>query len=380
MTTDQTTSTFALQRWRVAPVLALGLLGIAGTLLGGAPLGLALPVCMAIAALGAHCAWSAAQVRQAQPEPDSGIDTLCHDVLPVWSGQVGMARDQTEGAINALALRFSNLSQGLEAAVTASQDAPGAAPNALTALLKDSAAELNSITAALRSALQAKDALMQSVQALSRLTGALKDMALEVGSIANQTNLLALNAAIEAARVGEHGRGFAVVAAEVRVLSKLSATTGRRISETVDTVSRSISATLDLSRQFAEHDDAAIGGAEKSIARVLDQFKDAAGGLAESSRVLREESALMHGEISEVLVSLQFQDRVGQILTLVQSDMEKLERHLAERRQAPQAAVAPIDASAWLGELARTYTMDEQHALHGGVRPAAAAGGDITFF
>ena len=384
MARHQTNSIFALHRWDQAPVVALGLLGMGGTLLGGAPATLALPICVALAAISGRCAWLTAQARQAKPEQGSGVDTLCHGVLPVWSGQVGMARNQTEEAINALAMRFSTLSQSLGTAVASSQDAPGAAPNALAALLRDSAAELNSITASLRSALQAKDALLQSVQALARLTGALKDMAQEVGSIANQTNLLALNAAIEAARVGEQGRGFAVVAAEVRVLSKLSATTGRKISETVDNVSRSISATLDLSRQFAEHDNAAIGSAEQSIKRVLGQFKEAAGGLAESSRVLREESAMMHGEIAEVLVSLQFQDRVGQILTLVQSDMEKLERHLAERQQAlaagAGAAPEPIDAGAWLGALASTYTMDEQHAMHSGQQPAAAGGAEITFF
>ena len=381
MFTQQSTSSSAM---RQAPFVALGLLGIGGTLLGGAPAPLSLAVCAALAALSAACAWRAAHPRTDQPgaEPGNSVDRLCHGVLPVWSGQVDMARSQTEEAINALAVRFSSLSQGLEAAVNASQDAPGAATNSLPSLLEESAVELNAIIAALREALESKEELLQSVQTLARFTGALKEMAQEVGSIANQTNLLALNAAIEAARVGEQGRGFAVVAAEVRNLSKLSAVTGRKISETVDTVSRSIGATLDLSRQFAEHDNAAIGGAEQSIERVLSKFQEAAGGLAESSRVLRQESALMQGEICEVLVSLQFQDRVGQMLSLVQDDMEKLERHLGQRQQARAEGTGPaaIDDSAWLADLARTYTMAEQHAVHSGTQPAAGAAAEITFF
>jgi methyl-accepting chemotaxis protein len=370
-------------------VLLLGAVGVGGVLVTGGAAPLPLAIAMMLVALTASCvAWAEMHSKEETAiDPVNGLDRLCQGVLPVWSGQIEMARAQTEDAINALALRFSDLSQRLESAVVASQGSSGnidGASNWLVTLLDDSQTELNAIIASLRSMMEAKETLLREIQALSRFTVELKEMAQEVGSIANQTNLLALNAAIEAARVGQQGRGFAVVAGEVRALSKLSAVTGKKMADTVETVSRSIKSAMDLSRQYALRDDEAITGSEQSIERVLGKFHEAAAGLAESGDGLRRESQLIHGEISDVLVALQFQDRVSQMLTHVQNDMDKLEQRLdacAQDSANRGESASPLsDAGTWLGELAQTYTTAEQHAIHGGMQQAVGASTNITFF
>jgi len=311
----------------------------------------------------------------------SGLDQLCAGVLPIWAGQVEMARGHTEDSVTALANRFATINQRIANTVTSSQGASG---DGLVELLHENEIELDSIISTLRSALVTKESMLNEVATLSKFTEELKRMAQEVGDIAKQTNLLALNAAIEAARAGEVGRGFAVVADEVRKLSDLSGGTGKKISETVETVNQAIAATLRISRQYSEQDEAMVTQSEEVIQHVVGRARSAALDLAASSDVLRQETCSIGAEISEVLVALQFQDRVSQILGHVGNDMEKLEEHIARHEKARAEGGAPvtIDAAAWLEDLSHTYTVPEQHIVHGGGAPSAAASTDteITFF
>lgn len=316
----------------------------------------------------------------------NGLDNLCAEALPVWYRQIDMARVHTEEAAIALANRFVSLSQGLEKAANLSQG--NNEGQGLVELLRACHADLDSVISSMQSALDGKQALLHEVQALSHLTDSLKDMAGDVGKIAGQTNLLALNAAIEAARAGEVGRGFAVVADEVRKLSTLSAESGKKIAETIENVNKAISATLDASQEYARQDAVMVTNSENVIAQVLQKFEHAATDLDHSAEVLRQESQVIGAEISDVLVSLQFQDRVSQVLMHVRNDLEKLEKRLAqyETELSNGQMIGPIDARVWLEELSRTYTMPEQHAVHGNKSPQAAAkaaanqSSEITFF
>jgi methyl-accepting chemotaxis protein len=316
----------------------------------------------------------------------AGLESLCVGVLPVWSSQIEMARSQTEQGINDLASRFANLSQHLQSAVAASHGSASGdgVSKGVVALLNDSQTELNAIIASLRSSLQEKEELLQEVQGLSRFTEALQQMAKDVGAIAQQTNLLAINAAIEAARAGEVGRGFAVVASEVRMLSKQSGETGKKIADTVDTVNKAIANTLQVSRQYADQDAQMVSHSERVIETVLGEFGNTANDLSHSADVLREESQRMQSEISDVLVALQFQDRVSQMLGHVRDDQGKLNQTLEQgvRAIAEGMVPPPIDTNAWLDALASTYTTQEQYATHGGraTTQASSSSNDITFF
>jgi methyl-accepting chemotaxis protein len=296
----------------------------------------------------------------------TGLDTLCVEVLPVWYRQIDMARTHTEESTINLANRFGSLSQGLEKAINLSSGSGNS--EGLVDLLKGCHQELDSVITSMRSSLDGKQALLNEVQALSHLTDSLKNMASDVGKIAGQTNLLALNAAIEAARAGEVGRGFAVVADEVRKLSTLSAESGKKIADTIETVNNAIAATLHASEEYARQDAVMVANSENVIAQVLHKFEQAATGLDNSAEVLRQESQVIGAEISDVLVSLQFQDRVSQVLMHVRNDLAKLETNLStyEQEIVRGNLPNPFDARLWLQELSQTYTMPEQHAAHSG--------------
>lgn len=390
--------------------IALGLAGAVSVLFQGGvsitAMGLALLLVLGGAFLGGVClrritvlSEQVAVLQQKQASVENapaggGLDSLYDSVAPIWGGQIEMARQQTEDAINNMSMRFGDIVQRVSAA-SAGQEAGG--QSGLLALLNDSQDELEQAITLLRTALANRDALIREVTGLSQFTDELQKMAADVREIAKQTNLLALNAAIEAARAGESGRGFAVVADEVRKLSDSSSKAGEKISSTVETVNQAIASTLNNSQRHAQQDEETLNRSEQLIEHIIGQVNSTVRELVDASANLRSENQAIGREIEELLVALQFQDRTSQILSHVIGDLDKLRQELSERRtaQAQGRSMSPFDADAWLRNLSRTYTMPEQHRLHqGGAagskhtsarsfgKPAAAEEpvSDITFF
>ena len=313
-----------------------------------------------------------------------GLDELCGGVLPLWAGQIELARAHTESSVNALVTRFAAISQRIDTTVSVSQGRTGS--HGLTDMLGASQQELHDILASLRDALAHRNALLDRVIQMSQHTEDLKRMAKEVADIARHTNLVAINAAIEAAHAGEAGRGFAVVAGEVRKLSANSGATGRKITETIEAVNLAIAATLETSQQYVVEDEALLKDAETRIGGIVQRLRNTAEEMTGANEALRNESRAIGHEVDDVMVALQFQDRVSQLLHLVNQDLSKLKQHIDqnERLAAQGEPAAAIDVDAWLGALSQTYTMPEQHALHTGqpssTTAAASFDGDITFF
>jgi methyl-accepting chemotaxis protein len=311
---------------------------------------------------------------------DNGLADVCLSVLPIWSRQIEAARLISETSILKLSERFGTLSSNISNSVASNggQDAS----QQLVDLLEVGQHDLNSIVLALCSALSNKENELKEVLQLSGFTEQLQQMAKFVGDIASQTNLLALNAAIEAARAGEAGRGFAVVADEVRKLSSMSGETGRKISETVNTVNAAIARTVQMSRHHAEQDTLTLADSERVVSQVIEHFRGTAQTIVRNSHDLQQQSANVADEIAQVLVALQFQDRVSQMLTLITRDLGKLEQQLDERQASSLSghALTPMASDRWLQELSTAYTMPEQHAIHGGKTHAKADASEITFF
>ncbi len=308
-----------------------------------------------------------------------GLEQLCAGVLPIWSGQIRLMRGLTEESITALTTRFSEISANLDGTLATSQGKG----STLNGLMEEARLQLDSIIESLSTALSSHNELFEKATAMAAHTASLKSMATSVAAIAQQTNLLALNAAIEAARAGEAGRGFAVVADEVRKLSTLSGETGRHITETIELVSAGIAETLASSMDFVARDDALLEQSRARVDQVIASLHDAAAELSESSERLRGQNKAIVDEVSDVVVAFQFQDRVSQVLGSVVADMEKM----TGRIQAQEGLAADgknsgsIDAAAWLAELAGTYTVPEQHAIHRGDRPASGGKAtEITLF
>lgn len=308
---------------------------------------------------------------------EHALNGLVSEVVPLWNRHVTLAQGQVREAIESLASRFSSMASRFTGCGDTMADSSDVA--ALHAI-QEAESGLRGIIETLNGTQTFRESLVHEVARVASQAEDLRTMAAEVGSIAKQTNLLALNAAIEAARAGESGRGFAVVADRVRLLSSQSGETGKRIQETVATVSDAIAQTLKLSEDFAAQETQAIAGSRETAERIITEFNQTAQGLGQSLQTMKEERCRVQDDVNEVLVSLQFQDRVQQILDQVLADMDRLTTSVRAVTTDPKAQLP--DAKQWLETLAKSYTMHEQRQVHphAQVNDAAVNSSGVMFF
>jgi methyl-accepting chemotaxis protein len=262
----------------------------------------------------------------------------CANALSVWAGALHSAQAQTEGAILALSQRFAALSSRLGAAMDASHAA--AKDGAILGALADAEARLRRMIGALRRTQPGKARMLAQIEHLASFASELNEMSTIIGQVAGQTRLLSINAAIESARAGQRGNGFAVVAAEVKRLSELSQRAGGRISERVVLIQETLAATHALAQATIQQDNADITECGQEVEGVLRCMHDTIEGLRRSSEILQAEGRAIQVEISDILVDLQFQDRVCQLLNAVRDGMEVLGRVITAGPDDPGAAEA----------------------------------------
>ncbi|MFA7097291.1 MAG: methyl-accepting chemotaxis protein [Gammaproteobacteria bacterium] len=361
---------------------------------GGAAALTAAVAAVGVAAIGAwrlgaayrHGLTACAAIPAAEPAPTckdgDALAAVCEEVLPIWARQVETARVQTEDAVLALTARFAALVERLDKAVEASRAAAGDAEGGdagVADLFAQSRAELTTVVEVLRQALISRNTMLERVRELAGHVGALRRMAEEVAKIASQTNLLALNASIEAARAGDAGRGFAVVAGEVRTLSEQSGHTGQHIAGQVDAIGSAMQAALESAERVAAEDAQSVQAAEQTIGTVLERLERLAEGLSNSTHMLRHESDGIRTEIADILVSLQFQDRVSQILTQATGTVTQMTEQIRAWRAAGHDE-AVLDREALLNAMLHTYTTHEQRVNHGVAASDKQDQDEITFF
>jgi len=317
---------------------------------------LAVLVCVA---LGLGLFWHYArrvavtQGPAAQRDADAGVAPLLSQVLPVWTHQVRLVRQQTEAAGMQLTGSFSRVLEQFDAAGIGSAVIGKAAKasNSIS-LLTLCERELQPVVGSLTGVIEGKDTMLANIRQLAQETQGLHALAEAVGAIAWQTNLLAVNAAIEAARAGESGRGFAIVAQEVRQLSQRSSDTGKKIGQGVDRVVSIMEKTMAIAEASHEEDKRAVHISGQIVEDVLQHVRS----LGASADAMEVHGARIRQEVEQLMLAMQFQDRVGQILQCVDDDMAQLQASLAQLGQEDLPSIA-----AWLQRLRASFTMEEQH-------------------
>lgn len=260
------------------------------------------------------------------------LQSLIMQTLPMWQKQLHYCSNISTEAVNDLSKRFVAIINEVQTTI----DVAGGDRHKFTSreAVHDSAlsieAKLAEVIQSLQGILQLKAQALGEMKSLGEYTGALVGMADSVENLAKQTNLLALNAAIESARAGEAGRGFAVVADEVRKLATQSGKTGTEIKEKAHAINDRIHAMLESIHTTTEQEDRLVNNANSVINDAIAQHKFTTYTLAEADNLLTSISTSVQKDLHEMIVLLQFQDRVGQMLTQVRSSLDQLPQELQQ--------------------------------------------------
>jgi methyl-accepting chemotaxis protein len=319
--------------------------------------------------------WAGPGAAEAGGPSAAQLQERLDEASRTWTAHVESAQQQMQQAIEQVLQAFGQILGELDQLIGDTAAGPGAT-DPRVAVLGTCDTRLRQLLQHFDGFVRSRDEMLASVQTLAKASGSLREMADDVSRLARQTNLLSINAAIEAARAGSSGRGFAVVAGEVRRLSTESGDTGRRIGSQVAMFGQTVEQAVVQAERTAEADTRTVRAGEATVTDVVAMVDGAVGQLQQRAAEQREHGVRVKAQVEQLIESLQFQDRVNQILDQLRGSMHQASAVLG---QAVHEGRLP-DPVQWQALLSEGYTTREQRQVNGRAAANANATQDTVFF
>ena len=155
----------------------------------------------------------------------------------------------------------------------------------------------------------------------------------------------------------------------------------RQSEQINDALSQPVGGVTDLAGACAQllapllNDASLSADGKTAIETVLSMVRNTMGSLEQVARPFQHETQMVASQVERMYMGLQYQDRISQMMVLLEADMARLQAALA----ADQGSVPDLDT--WLVQLQSQYAMADQRASHTGTaNPVDETGNDETTF
>lgn len=126
-----------------------------------------------------------------------------------------------------------------------------------------------------------------------------------------------------------------------------------------------------------QRDPSLSDASRAAVVSVVDLVRHTVGALEQVSRPFQHETQMVAEQVDRMYIGFQYQDRISQMMALLEADMARLHEVLNT------VGGASPDLATWLERLESQYAMSEQHDNHDGLATGGSGSGqdnETTFF
>lgn len=233
-------------------------------------------------------------------------------MFPIFAKQLSAVIEQTDEAALNLSKSFFNINKQAKEQLKSmndvfgnlssnSEDSESGVLQSMKESLAKTTKEIRSLSMMMQGHIEEFTRIISSMQVI-------RDKIKKIDAISDQTKVLAINAGIEAARAGEAGKGFVVVATEVGKLATNANNATAEIHNIIGNILSEANALNENIRNEGGKSDQIAENVEVALAEAVSKLDSVLSDTKEQMKDLGDRAQQLAKDVSNIIVSIQFQD------------------------------------------------------------------------